>query len=276
MKVKWLLIIFLIWLIFGVLPAVKVWGKEELKNDEALKDYIADKTQGAIKRETAAGTKQAVEISSSDIHQGEIPAICILGKKVRKYPFYVYKDGDSSENKFYASGMMGDFNDVLVDLYNKDDPYEGASAVKIVYKPGAARGGRWAGVYWQYPANNWGEAPTGFDLRIAKRLTFWAKGRNGGEVINTFQIGGIIGKYGDTAAKGIGPIVLSEQWQKYTIELRNVEGSIIFSRDRADCWPFMAPLSRIVGGFCWATSLDANSNKENITFYLDEIRFEAD
>ena len=213
---------------------------------------------------------------SPEIVSQQVPAICILGKQVKHYPFYVYQDGNSHENKFFASGMMGDFSDINVDLYNKEDPYSGTSCVKIIYKAGASRGGRWAGLYWQYPANNWGDMPTGFDLRKAKKLTFWARGQKGGEVINTFQVGGIIGKFGDTAVKAIGPISLSNTWQKYTIDLSKVEGSIIFTRERWECWPFMEPLSRIVGGFTFATSLDANSDKGEITFYLDEIRFEAE
>lgn len=200
-------------------------------------------------------------------------AKCIIGKKVKAYPFYVYKDGNSAEDHFFASGLMGDFADLSVDLYNKENPYSGSSCVKIAYKPAAVQGTGWAGLYWQYPANNWGDIPTGYDLRRATKLTFWARGEKGGEVINTFQMGGISGKYGDTGAKAIGPITLSKDWKQYAIDLHYVDGSIIFTKENWQCWPFMEPLSRIIGGFCWATSLDV-SGKNPIVFYLDEIRFE--
>ena len=53
-----------------------------------------------------------------------------------------------------------------------------------------------------------------------------------------------------------------------------MDNSIIVSNEDKECWPFMEPLSRIIGGFCWATSLTDSDNE--ITFYLDEIRFEKD
>lgn len=198
--------------------------------------------------------------------------ICVIGKKADTFPFYVYQDGNSPENKFFASGLMGDFNDLKVDLYSKDNPQSGGTCAKIVYKKTPENIG-WAGLYWQYPANNWGEMATGYDLRAAKKLTFWARGEKGGEVINIFQVGGIFGKYGDTTSKAIGPVVLSKDWTKYTIDLTVLDYSIVFGREFRECWPFMEPLSRIIGGFGWAAALDANE-WQDITFYLDEIKFE--
>lgn len=200
---------------------------------------------------------------------------CVLGKKADSFPFYVYKDYKSEDNKYFATGNMGDYGDMEVHLDDMVHQYSGTSCVQIEYKVGKLQSAGWAGLFWQYPANNWGGTPGGYDLTGAKRLTFWAKGAKGGEIINTFQVGGIHGKNSDSGVKAIGKIVLSTKWQKYTIDLATMDDSIIVDEYNKGCWPFMAPLSRIVGGFGWATSMSANYN-EGIVFYLDEIRFEND
>ncbi|MEI8348670.1 MAG: hypothetical protein WCI77_00815 [Candidatus Omnitrophota bacterium] len=200
---------------------------------------------------------------------------CVIGKKINEFPFYVYKDGNAPENHFTASGLMGDFSDLTIDLYNKENPYSGTSCIKIIYKTGISRGSGWTGLYFQEPANNWGDVPAGYDLRKATKLIFWAKGQVGGETINVFQVGGISGKYGDTGAKSLGPVTLTQEWKQYIIDLHYIDGSIIFTKEKWECWPFMEPLSRIIGGFCWAASIAGNSG-HGITFYLDEIRFEVD
>ena len=53
---------------------------------------------------------------------------------------------------------------------------------------------------------------------------------------------------------GIGPVVLTTDWQQFTIDLEGKD------------------LSSISGGFCWATNLDVNP--DGATFYLDDIRYE--
>ena len=82
-------------------------------------------------------------------------------------------------------------------------------------------GTRWAGIYWQNPPNNWGTVPNaGFDLRGAKKVTFWAKGERGGEIINEFKTGGISsGDHIDSDSASVGPIQLTQDWKKYEIDL---------------------------------------------------------
>ena len=216
---------------------------------------------------------QAME--TSNIEKAKTQAICFLGEKVKSFPFYVYKDGNSAENNFFPTGNMGDFSSAKIDTYCKEMPYAGSTCVKIVYQPKPGQTYGWAGLYWQYPPNNWGNIPKAYDLIGATKLTFWARGKDGGEIINKFQVGGIDGKYRDSGIVSIGPVTLSKEWRKYTINLKNMDNSIIVNNEDKECWPFMEPLSRIIGGFCWATSLMLN-NKTGITFYLDEIRFEND
>lgn len=205
----------------------------------------------------------------------EARMVCLLGETPKSFPFYVYQDADLGGNNFFPSGAMGDFSNSGADYYFRESPYAGSTCIKIAYeaKPGQAYG--WAGLYWQYPPNNWGNIPKAYDLTGATKLTFWARGKYGREVINKFQVGGISGKYRDSGVISIGPVILSKQWRKYTINLRKMDNSIIISKEDKECWPFMNPLSRIIGGFCWATSLRANRD-QGITFYLDEIRFEND
>jgi hypothetical protein len=50
----------------------------------------------------------------------------------------------------------------------------------------------WGGVYWQYPVNNWGPLPGKNIEPGATRVTFYAAGNKGGEVVD-FLAGGIVG-----------------------------------------------------------------------------------
>jgi hypothetical protein len=169
-------------------------------------------------------------------------------------PFYVYQDKTSMKNHFIPSGWMGDPGDVKLDNGSTEMPYLGDTCIKIIYSGKATQGARWAGIYWQQPANNWGTVDAGFNLSKATKLTFWARGANGGERIEEFKIGEIKGVYGDSDDAGIYSIILNKKWTKYTIDLKGKD------------------LSYIVGGFCWATSADVNA--DGVMFYLDEIKYE--
>jgi hypothetical protein len=183
------------------------------------------------------------------------PMVKPEGKKQQVVPFYVYADRSSVNNHYIPSGWMGDYGDIKLDTGAKEDPYLGDTCVKIVYNGKAAQGARWAGMYWQQPANNWGTVPdAGFDLTKATKLTFWARGAKGGERIEEFKIGGIMGEYPDSDSAVIGPVILNKEWTQYTIDLKGKD------------------ITNIIGGFCWATNIDVNP--EGATFYLDEIRFE--
>lgn len=168
--------------------------------------------------------------------------------------FYVYSDKGAMTNHFIPSGWMGDYGDLKIDDANAEDPADGRTSIKWTYNGKESQGARWAGVFWQHPANNWGEKPGGFDLTGYKRLTFWARGKQGNEVINEFKIGGITGTFSDTDTAAIGPVTLTKEWKKYVIDLEGKN------------------LSKIIGGFCWATSKDVNP--DGFVIYLDEIRYE--
>ena len=95
-------------------------------------------------------------------------------------PLVVYDEpGQANERAYVLSGFMGANHALLVDATCIAQPKVGDRCMHIIYKNPAD----WAGVVWQHPANDWGDRPGGFDLTGAKKLTFWAKGKSGGEEI---------------------------------------------------------------------------------------------
>ena len=170
-------------------------------------------------------------------------------------PFLVYKDKGSRENHFIPSGFMPNGKCVtFVDDW-KENCHDGATCIKVVYDIACSKEDQqWAGIYWQNPANNWGNRKGGFNLDGAKEVSFWARGEKGGERIEEFKIGGVTGDFPDSDMAIIGPVILTNEWRKYTIDLRGKD------------------LSFISGGFSWSTNVDFNP--EACTFYLDDIQYE--
>lgn len=187
------------------------------------------------------------------------------------YSFDVYRDKDKAGNHYVPSGWMGDIGDIQLDECWREEVHTGSTSIKVGY---SAQGNgpehacdspfpcNWSGVYWQEPANNWGEQPGGYDLSGARAVTFWAKGENGGERIS-FKVGGIACDsdtvpYPDSLCpiQILDPdsVSLTTTWQAYTIPLH----------DGLD-------LSRVMGGFLWAASKE--DNPEGATFYLDDIQY---
>lgn len=176
------------------------------------------------------------------------------GKKKEVMPFYVFADRSSMNNHFIPSGWMGDYGDVKIDQGSKEDPYLGDTCIKFIYSGKASQGARWAGIYWQNPPNNWGTVDKGFDLSKATKFTFWARGAKGGERIEEFKIGGLMGEFSDSDSATIGPVILNKEWTQYTIDLKGKD------------------MSYIIGGLSWSTNVDVNP--DGATFYLDEIKYE--
>ncbi len=170
-------------------------------------------------------------------------------------PFYVYSDKGARGNHYVPSGFMPDGKCVSFNSAWQKDCHKGKSCIKIVYDVECSKENQqWAGIYWLNPANNWGRRKGGFNLTGATKLTFWAKGDQGGEQIQEFTLGGIEGDYPDTDKIVIGPVILSDKWKQYTVDLQGKD------------------LSYISGGFSWTT--EAEVNPDACVFYLDEIRYE--
>jgi hypothetical protein len=168
------------------------------------------------------------------------------------FPFVVYKE-QGPGNHYVPSGRMGDTSDLSLSYASKEGPFAGSTCIKVMYTANLSQGAGWTGVYWQNPANNWGNQAGGYNLTGAKKLTFMAKGAKGEEIVE-FKMGGIMGSCGDTDQASTGPIQLTNEWQKYEIDVS------------------MLDLSNIIGGFCFAIS--SMENPEGASFYLDEIIYE--
>lgn len=170
-------------------------------------------------------------------------------------PFYVYSDRGSPGNHYVPSGFMPNGRCLSLNEAWTENCHSGKSCIRAEYDVLCSRKDqRWAGIYWLNPANNWGQRKGGFNLTGARQLTFWARGDHGGEQIQEFTVGGIMGNYPDTDIAVIGPVILADEWRRYTIDLRGKD------------------LSYISGGLAWSTAEEVNP--EACTFYLDEIRFE--
>jgi hypothetical protein len=170
-------------------------------------------------------------------------------------PFPIYTNIGSRDNHYIPSGFMPDGQCLTFNDRWTENCHSGSTCMKIIYDVACSKqGARWAGIYWQNPAHNWGNRKGGFNLTGATRLTFWARGEKGGERIEEFKMGGVSGDYPDTDAAFIGPVILTPEWKEYSIDLRGKD------------------LSYISGGFSWSTNTDVNP--ESCTFYLDDIRYE--
>ena len=172
----------------------------------------------------------------------------------KMFPFYVYGDANSPQNHGSPSLWLGDFRDIILNLNCKDNPYSGDSCLEITYTAEGSKYAYWAGMLWQNPSNNAGEIDAGLDLSGAKKLTFWARGEEGGEIIDAFKLGGTLGAYPDTDSAGIYQVMLNKDWARYEIDLTHCD------------------LKYISGLFCWVAN--RYNNPEGFKIYLDEIRIE--
>lgn len=190
--------------------------------------------------------------------------------------FYIYLERGSRDNNCTPSGWMGDYGDMKmnqgftkgvakpkkksemekVDKKEMDVKSDGKdeTSIQIRYSSERKQGAGWAGIYWQTPANNWGDKKGGFDLSGFRKLLFYARGETGEEVIDKFLIGGITGQTeeGDSDEASISPVELTQKWTEYEIDLNGLD------------------MSHIIG--CFGFALNADANPDGATFYLDDIR----
>ncbi|MBV9852287.1 MAG: hypothetical protein JO250_21685 [Armatimonadetes bacterium] len=164
-------------------------------------------------------------------------------------PLTIYGEGSRGNLSFTPSGDMGNAGAIHMDGGWTQNPHSGRTCLKAVY----AAGDSWGGVVWQSPAGDWGDLPGGWDLSGAKRLTFWARGDRGGEVVS-FSFG-LLGKdkaYPDTGTGRLDKVALTKDWRQYAIDLAGKD------------------LTRIKTGFAWVVA----GQGRGVTFYLDDIRYE--
>lgn len=179
-----------------------------------------------------------------------------VAKKEMPSTFYVYLDRGAKENHFIASGWMGDYGDLKLNPgYFLDASDKTKTCIKITYSAERKQSAGWAGIYWQTPANNWGDKKGGFNLSQYSKLAFKVKGDKGGEYIDKFIVGGITGQAeeGDSDNTETEPVELKPDWQEISIPLKGLD------------------MNYIIGGFGFA--INADMNEKGAAFYLDDIRF---
>lgn len=163
-------------------------------------------------------------------------------------PLVMYAEGEGPL-PYTPSGYMGNAGAIEMDSGSNENPHSGQACLKVQYKAPD----NWGGVVWQSPANDWGDAPGGWNLSGAKKLSFWARGAKGGEVIAfSFGLLGKDKKFSDTAANQLEKVRLTDEWNQYNIYVKGQD------------------LSRIKTGFAWVVA----GQGQPVTFYLDDIRWE--
>ena len=155
------------------------------------------------------------------------------------------------ETQFYPSGWMGDgkYGKEHISLSRTAMDVRGETkvVVRIEYRPGPEG---WAGVYWQFPENNWGDH-AGRNLTGVRAIRFLARGEEGGEIVE-FKAGGIRGKNPDSFEKSLDKLILAPEWSEHTIQLTGED------------------LSNVVGAFAWIAAAADNENLP-ISFYICDM-----
>jgi hypothetical protein len=198
--------------------------------------------------------------------EGNSPAANWLSAQVDALSgkLYVYSDYSDSRNAFTQRGVMsyGSVADPQMDEASSA-AFLGATAIKVNAQ---INSGCWSGYYFGNgileangaPQFNWGDVRAGMNLQGAQKLVLYARAEQGQTASVNFLIGGNgSGKPNpDSGRKETGYKTLTQEWQRFEIDLAGVN------------------LSYISGGFGWVTSEYANPGKNNIIFYLDEIYYE--
>jgi hypothetical protein len=169
------------------------------------------------------------------------------GKKA-KLPLVLYAEREG-ERPYEPTGWMGNRNAMQIKEDWHVNPHSGASCIRFDY----TATGDWGGVAWQSPPNDWGDLPGGWNVTGAKRLTFWARGEEGGEGVEfSFGLLGADKKFGDSGHGKMARVSLTREWKQYSFDLAGSD------------------LSCIKTGFCCVIA----GQGKPITFYLDDIQFE--
>ena len=169
--------------------------------------------------------------------------------KAASLPFTVYSEGGEPGLVFIPSGYMGNYKAIKGNEACAVKPHSGKTCMQWQYTAGSD----WGGVVWQSPANDWGDAAGGKNLTGATKLTFWARGEKGGEVVSFLC--GIINRdkpFFDTVQAKLDKAALTSEWKQYTIDLKGKD------------------LTRVKTGFGWTLAAEGSP----VTFYLDDIKYE--
>ena len=181
---------------------------------------------------------------------GDKAPIAAVKAPVTTLPFTVYADAEAPAGQvFIPSGYMGNAGAIKANEGYTVKPHSGKTCMQWQYNAKD----NWGGVVWQSPANDWGDKDGGKNLNGATKLTFWARGEQGGEVISFLC--GVISRdkpFFDTVQTKLDKVALTPEWKQYTIDLKGKD------------------LTRIKTAFGWTLAAEGKP----VTFYLDDIRYE--
>ena len=173
----------------------------------------------------------------------------------------VYEEAENAPSYLWQpSGWMPDGQGIALNANFEENCHEGKTCIEIGFNVTQQPQG-WGGVYWL--ANDSWEGPGvniydefGVTAQTPIKLTFWARGKIGGEKAQ-FKVGGVSkGHDSITLPAATAYLTLSTTWQQYEIDLTKKD------------------LSNVVGGFCWVTDKAHNQGQDEVWLYLDDIRYE--
>lgn len=202
--------------------------------------YVFDKTADGRRKSVATACRPLKGV-------GAPPKVKLAPSKL---PFAVYKDG--ARSPWVPSGFMGsNVANLSADDTCGENPHSGAYCMKVKWSDPDG----WAGINWQSPANDWGDAAGGANVTGAKYLQFWARGLLGDEKVS-FHMGGIgpDRAFPDSGKAGRKDIILTDQWKRYRINLEGVD------------------LSCIKTGFGFSFGGEGSVK----TFFLDDVEYVAE
>ncbi len=171
---------------------------------------------------------------------------------------------------FVPSGYMGD-GSVLgrtpapIEVSYSDCAPRPAGArgncYRFVYTPvpTSEEGKGWAGVYWQGPANNWGQEPPQSVTPNATRVAFYAATETDGDAVS-FLVGGLNATDPDGAPLPYVDKLSATQGEILTTGMTRYEIPL----------PSSASYDAVVGAFGWSISAFGGTSH---TLYLDDIQW---
>jgi len=169
--------------------------------------------------------------------------------------------GTPRDNHFAPSGWMGDLEAIRINDCALAGTDWGDRSIQVDYLPGPNDAYGWAGIYWQYPDSNWGTSPEFYDLSAYSRVTFRARSSSEGAEVK-FLVGGVrSGPYPSSIRSPVfaegadwdGFVVLSTEWQTFSIDLSGVDRS------------------HVIDGFGWVAQ--RARTPDGVTVYLDDVMY---
>ena len=180
---------------------------------------------------------------------------------------------------FSPSGDMGDgavpgpLTTDINEFCKERPPGARGDCYRFTYVPSTQL---WAGVYWQYPSNNWGTQHgwplaqradgMGGTLPVFSTVKFKAASNVELDALGSampvqFIAGGISGgfAFSDDFKSSIFKIDVSTSWKDYAIDISGV------------------PFNSVIGAFCWVTNYPMNTDPATApvhVLYLDDIVWE--